>query len=450
MIIKFHPSAACSLNNKANALVNLIEEFPKLKEVENNFPSDIHIATSITKNDIIGEIDLATSDYRGNTIQRFFYSNERKYGLSEKNYSALHELAEQIHSIYAVRTMLSLLFVEKKLFSWITEKHKKATIHDLFTEYLSSEATSVVQKLSIWIPIANLEVQSAFTVSNSEIRPLSKSIIDKWCAKFENNTRDKNELALNRIEAIRKEYQGLAAVVTTITAEPEYATNYALEESQKITAALGIFSSAALIPDIKCTSCIKGSELIAKSTTFIECDDDKLQMISKIIDKSSMKFWRLRTQDIIEIRTIGLDTISAILKSDSPTNFEKSILNAIFIYSKAAFTADPIEKIVYILSSLESILLKNENEPIQQNLAERIAIINAQELEKRKFVIKTFKAVYSVRSKYLHHGHSSSELQLVSDFLMQAFIFYTQLLANAFRFRTREDFINAIDDRKLS
>ena len=450
MILNIHPSAASNFNDKAGGLIKLIEEFPKEKERGDSFPSELHVAASITEKDIIGEIEVATSDYRGNTIQRYFHFNERKFGLSEKNYRLLFELAERIQSLPAVRSTLSLSFVEKKLFTWISDKYKDINVPDLFIEYLNSEAEAVVKTITSWIPIANLEVQSAFAISKSEIRPFSKALIDKWAGKIESLEGENKDNASKLFEKIRKDYQGLAAVVTTITSEPEYATDYALEEAQKITSVFGIFSRATLMPDIKCVSSIKGSEYIAQSTTFIEGDEDNFQMTSCIIDQSSAKYWRLGQGDIIEIQKTGLDTISSLLASDSPTEFEKSTLNAIFLYSKAAFTADPVEKVVYMLSSLESILLKNENEPIQQNLAERLAVFTAQELPKRKAIIKMIKSVYGVRSRYLHHGHTSSELQLISDFMMQVWIFYIQLLAKVTRFRTQEEFVTAIDDHKLS
>lgn len=450
MVINIHPSAASNFNTKAEELIGLIEEFQKAEERKDSFPSDIHVAASITDKDIIGDIEVATSDYQGNTIARFFHFNEKKFGLNEDNYGKLRDIAERLQSLPAIRSKLSCTFVEKTLFRWISKKHQKTDVQDLFIEYLDSEAQIVVKKITSWIPIANLEVQCAFPISNSEIRPLSKSLIDKWQSKVESLSGENKENAIKLFERIRKDYQGLASIVTTIEAEPDYASDYALEEAQKITAVLGIFSGATLMPDIKCVSNIKGSENIAQSTIFFKNDEDNFQMSSSIIDRASAKYWRLGQREIIEIRKTGLDKISTLLASKSLNDFEKSVLNSVFLYSKSAFTADPVEKVVHMLSSLESILLKNENEPIQQNLAERIAVFTAKKLEERKFIIKTIKSVYGVRSRYLHHGHTSSELKLISDFMMQVWVFFIQLLANIDRFKSQGDFVNAIDDHKLS
>ena len=161
---------------------------------------------------------------------------------------------------------------------------------------------------------------------------------------------------------IRKDHQGLASIVTVIEAEPEYASDYAMEEARKITAILGIFSDATLLPNIKCVSNIKGAENIARATEFSESEEEEFTMSNSIMDKSSAKYWRLDRRRIREIREEGLDKISSLLASDSLKDFEQSVLNSFFLYSKSAFTADPVEKVVHILSSLESILLKNENE----------------------------------------------------------------------------------------
>jgi len=450
MVINIHPSAASNFNKKAEELIELIEEFQMAEEKKESFTSDLHVTASITDKDIIGNIEVTTSDYKGNTIARFFYFNNKKFGLNEDSYRKLHNIAERLQSLTEIRSKLSCTFVEKALFSWISKKYQKLDVQNLFIEYLDSEAQTVVKKITSWIPIANLEVQSAFPISNSEIRPLSKALIDKWQSKVESLSGENKENAIKLFEKIRKDNQGLASIVTTIEAEPDYASDFALEEAQKITAVLGIFSGATLIPDIKCVSNIKGSENIAQSTIFFENDEDNFQMSSGIIDASSVKHWRLGQREIVEIRKTGLDKISSLLASNSLKDFEKSVLNSLFLYSKSAFTSDPVEKVVHMLSSLESILLKNENEPIQQNLAERIAVFTSQELEERKHIIKTIKSAYSVRSRYLHHGHTSLELKLISEFMMQVWIFFIRLLANIDRFKSQTDFVNAIDDHKLA
>lgn len=451
MGIRIHPSASDNFNKKAGELLGLVKELPTESSRQAGFPSDLYVAASISEKDIVGDVDTSLSDYQGNTIDRFFYLNGRKFGLGIADYKSLKETAERLQSLPVIRSTLSVSFIEKTLFSWICNKYQGVATPESFVEYLDKQAQKIIKTRISWIPIANLEVQTPFPISRSEIRQLSKAVIDKWGRKIASlSDGNQKEAAIQYFETIRRKYQGLASVVTVIDAEPEFASDYAIEEAQKITAVLGIFSDATLIPDVKCVSKIKGSENIAQATVFFESGDDGFQMESSTLDRSSSANWRLSQSNINEIREMGLDKISSLLAADSLKDFEKSVLNSIFLYSKSAFTADPVEKIVYILASLESVMLKNANEPIQQNLAERVAVFTARELKVRKFIIKTIKSVYGIRSKYLHHGHVSSELELVSDFMIQVRMFFIKLLANVDLFRTQEQFVNAIDDHKLA
>ena len=451
MDFRIHPSASDNFNRKARELLGLVKELPTESSRQAGFPSDLHIAASIGEKDIIGDVDTFLSDYQGNTIDRFFYCKGRKFGLGIADYKRLKETAERLQALPVIRSTLSVSFIEKTLFSWIRNQYQGVGTPDSFVEYLDKQAQKIIKTRTSWIPIANLEVQTPFPISGSEIRQLSKTVIDKWGSKMASlSDGNQREAATQLFETIRREYQGLAAVVTVIEAEPEFASNYAIEEAQKITAVLGIFSGATLLPDVKCVSNIKGSENIAQATVFFESGDDGFQMASSTLDRGSSTNWRLNRRNIDEIREMGLDKISSLLAADPLKDFEKSVLNSVFLYSKSAFTADPVEKIVYMLASLESIMLKNENEPIQQNLAERVAVFTAQELEARKSIIKTIKSAYGIRSQYLHHGHISSELKLISDFMIQVRMFFINLLANVDLFRTQEQFVNAIDDHKLA
>lgn len=349
-----------------------------------------------------------------------------------------------------MRSKLSTSFIEASLFTWIKKKFNNEDVAISFTNFLDQQAATSIETITLWTPVANLEIEVPLSLSKSELRPLSKKVIDQWEQKLIALSKGNKESITVLFDDLRKKYQGLAAVVTTVEAEPERAREFAMEEAERITSVLGIFSGAVLIPDIKCVSKIKGTESIAIATTIMENEGDRFQVNSEILDKSSARTWRLTQEEITHIRELLLDSFSRLLAAESLNAFEKAVLNSILLYSKSAFTSDPVEKLVYILSSLESILLKNENEPIQQNLAERLAVFTAQELAERKQIIKTVKSVYGIRSRYLHHGHTHAELGLMSEFMLCVWNFFMQLAANIGRFSTKDDFVCAIDDHKLT
>ena len=449
-MIQIHPSAAKNFNKKAIELVKRIKEIPpEPNPVPKKFPSDVQIAASFDEKDIIGDVEVADSNYRGEIVNRYFYIDKKRFGLDKNNYKKLINIAENIQALPKVRDKLSFSFVEQSLFSWISDIYKNNSSLS-FIENLEKKAEEIIRTVTLWVPIAYLEVQIPFSISNSEIRPLTKDVLDTWENKIKSSSEDDRKHVHELFNRIRKDFQGFAAVVITLQAEPKHAFDFAIENARQITQVLGIFSGALLFRDVKCASKIKGSENIEKATVLYEYNNDNMAMTSAIMDKSSARTWKLSQKEIIDIQQAGLNKISFLLTAEPINQFQKSVLNSILIYSKAAFTSDPIEKIVYILASIESILLKNENEPIQQNLAERLAIFSSKELDQRKLIIKTIKSVYGIRSRYLHHGSTSSDLALISDFMRYVWIFIIMLLSQVEKFDTKEEFLINIDDHKLT
>lgn len=160
--------------------------------------------------------------------------------------------------------------------------------------------------------------------------------------------------------------------------------------------------------------------------------------------------WRLNRVTIEKYRQAGIDNISILIRKNDRTNFEEIVLNALLIFSKASLTSDPIEKTIYTITAIESILLKNNTESIQQNLSERLAIVQGGSLEERKRIINNIKTIYKFRSSYIHHGEIKSDLYEVEFFMNESWKFIISIFSYLARFKTKEEFINWIDDRKLS
>ncbi len=449
MILRIHEKAINNFNKNANNLFIFIEEYKLDPRSKDSFPSQLN-TIEILEEDIIGDIvgDNSVIDGYGNTIQRFFYKNNRKFGFSKTNYKKIIKIVEALHKNNMINKTLSYSFIEKVLFEWIKEKYDNESLKLNFIEYLDNQATKNVKSMTLWIPIASLEIEHSFSFANSTISTLSQKMIEDGFHLSE-ITNQNNQKLLDSCNKIKKNYQGLACVVININAEPDYAFKYAIEESRRITSILGIFSEGILIPNRKCISNIKGSECIAQATVFSkDYKNNSLSIESRLIEDSSKGFWRITKQEISNIKELALDDLSLLLTIEKPNKFQESILTSIFLYSKCAFTDKPIEKIVYLLTSLESILLKNETEPITQNLSERMALFISSKIEERKKIIKIVKSIYSFRSAYLHHGNSSSELEQISFFMEYAQVFFVTLLKNSNNFTTKEAFVSSIDDLK--
>ncbi len=449
-MFEIHSSAEENFNSKVCSLIKKVEAAPVQGKFVPKFETEVHVGATITDKDIVGDLQEKASDYRGNTVARFFISNGVRYGLENESHKSLVDLAEKIQRLPAFRDRLSPEFIEEIIFKWIKNSFIKNEQNKLFMSSLIEEAREAVKPVTVYVPIANMVVERPFSFCGFVICNITKSLVDGIAAtgaSIEDEEQKKN--AETFFEKFRKDYQGYAAVEIKLDCEPNFANDLAIMAAQKVTSFLGIYSGAMLMPDIKCICKIKGTENLAQSTTISIFESNSLSVTHGILDKASMRGWHISEKDIEEYAKCGLGVLSDLAVKEKPTEFESLILNTSTLYSKAAFTAEPLEKLVYILSALESTLLKNENEPIQQNLAERLAIFTSQELAERKSIVKAVKSVYGMRSRYLHHGHTSGELEGLSEFLLHVWIFYIKLLGASQSFTNKSEFLEAIDDHKL-
>jgi hypothetical protein len=137
------------------------------------------------------------------------------------------------------------------------------------------------------------------------------------------------------------------------------------------------------------------------------------------------------------------------LASDTSTKFASALYDALILYSRQSLAVDVSDKIVFTLSALESMLLVG-NEPIQQNLGERIAFLIGQSPQGRKDIVKNIREVYRIRSAFVHHGQTARHVGIVDQFLVNAWTTFSRLMDLSILYKTKEALIGAIEDRKMS
>lgn len=449
-MIDIHPSSLENFNKKANNLITTPEEI-ELNIRDHRFKSDLYISATVTDEDIIGEIQESTTDPKGRTIERFFFHNGKKYRVSKDNYADFIALAESIQRLSGVREKLSFKFVEDTLFDWVKNSYINKNSGIDFISHLKALASKKIASVKVMVPIANLIIESPFQFCGAEIISIDSNMFDKWIEDALINCPPEHAENVSKyFNDLRREIQGYSAILLELICERHHAEHVAAERAAEIMDLLNIFNGPMLLPDFKSYSRIKGSEDSQTTLVLMEQPDGLLNVTRSIVDQHVNDIWQLSKLHVLELQQVGLNTLSKLILSQKKTGFHKSILNMAFLYSKAAFTNDPIAKVVYVLSALESMLLKSSSEPIQQNLSERIAIFSAEQLDKRKAILRNIKTVYGLRSNYLHHGHSISEIKEIKEFLYTIWLFFVKLLQHADAFQSKDEFLEWLDDHKLS
>ena len=442
-----HPDAAKSFDERAEALRALVREFPPESQPDPVAPP-VHISAKIGETDIVGEVSQGIMDYGGNVVTRSFRKNGRSYGFTPDDYRSVSALAGSIVKQRDVRHLASKAYVEEKLVAWA---RRAAAAEEGFCAFLSSSASEDVKRRELLVPIANLQTTEPFRLGNVTIETISKDVIDAWeqSVPVEEAETERSRQLQAYFVGLREKLQGYAAARLEVIAEPKRASEIATETAERTTLYLAMYSVAILVPDVRAASVLRGSEYVRQSTV-IELSSGGAPLISShVLEHAAAMPWLIDARVLADMRSRGFEELSALLRLERLNGFQEAVLNALALYCKAAFTGDPIDKLVYVLASLDSLLLKNQSEPIGQNLRERMAFFLTKDGQERKRIIESVQFAYSLRSNYLHHAETEHEHDRIAEFLAIAAMFYGRVLACANGFMDRLAFIQAIDDVKL-
>lgn len=448
--LNIHPNARSRFDADATALLGFVTDRPPTTPAPPEFPDDIE-KTEIPSEDV-KDFRREARDESGRLLEYEFAASGKLYVVDRDGCAAVATLAQRICANRELSLLLSRTFVEGVALSWVIDRMSVIPVEPAFCDYFIGRAQEAVKKLKVWTPIANLVVQSPFRFAGTTIRTLPAATVIGWESHAIQETPEAERYyVVGYFARLRKFFQGYAAFVFEIEAEPLRAEEYAHAEAERALALLGIYSGAVLHPDAKCPFSMRGTWSVPGATFILE-SDGALQAIKSGVrgHPSGMLRMKWSDADLERLRTSEFETASALLALPKPNDFQAAILNALFLYARAAYTDESIDKVVHVLSSLESMMLKDENEPIQQNLGERIAVFTQTDLIHRKTIIQAIKAAYRLRSRYLHHGLPPSDDAIIQNLLVIAWDFYVKLMAASDRHTERLEFVQWIDDAKLS
>lgn len=456
MPLDFHHEAAKNFDQKAEGLFGKVVFDPhgnSKQQQEGGFQPDI-VRYEIPEEDLLS---LKRDSYIAGPLQReiakTFRLNDSVLGLFGEDYKSLVRLAESMQKTKALRDKVSVRFLIDSIFNWVATSYRRSGVLPM-TEVVLAEAEKAVQNIELWLPVAMLYVESEVVIGRITLKTISKDILDNYhSAAIDQIQKDGHAIDTElqqhfRIE--RQELQGLAAATIKLHAEPIRAREIAVEEAQNSLAILRLYSLANLEPELICHCTLLGREKIEEIRTFT-VQEGKFKGFYRATLSAADPSWALDTGKIAELRnTQGLGFLSDLLIKENRTEYEQALIDCLFLYSKSSLAKDPASKLVAVLVALESMLLKDGSEPIQQNLSERIAFLFGP--EKRSEIKSSVIRAYGLRSKFIHHGHiiGTDEIDALRDFLLNVWAALHGLINLAVRCHTKTDFFRRFEEVKMS
>ena len=441
-----HPEAIKNFNKQAEGLVDLIKS-QQQKPRKTDSQKGYFTSHTISKKDVIGEININLTNTFGDDLGYLFQVEQRDYGITGSEYEELKKCAERIQKDKTFNTTSSINFVIENLKRWIRNRYENKEEKD-FISFFKSNLDSSIKKYQVWVPIPFTSIENDFSIGNVKICTISKSIIDLWI-RIDANKIDMDTLPkMEKYKAkIQQEYQGYAAAVYECEAEPIRAQEIAIDYISDALSMLRLFSSSNFSTRLVSGMYEYGKGLIETKNIFLfDSANLGFSQTMELLDYGMR--WTIPSYIISNPAMSGFNEILLIKDKNE---FQKKVYEALKIYSKHTLRRNPFDKLLYILIALESILLRNETEPVQQNLAERIAFAIAKTTDERKNIVKAIKNIYSIRSKFVHHGDQRiEEREELDKFLNIAWRMFVLLTQNINSFKTKDEFITALEDLKFS
>lgn len=415
---------------------------------QTRFRPDHHVSATIHSSDIIGGIILTTCDAFGKEISRAFQIGQRHYGLFNADFSRLTDLSEQIHRLPAFNAVITFKSLREFIFEWIEQTHC-GFITSNICDFLIAKCDDAIQTYEVWAPVSFLNIERDFEIGNIELKTISKSLLDVWHTTAARTAKtDKNKVD-HLFEKRRRKLQGLAAGVMKIVAEAERARQIALLETEKAIALLRVLSPASRTTELNCNCVMLGSGGIKTSMTMTRANGGAFDSYERMTERRDPR-WVLDSRGIDALYELGLNNLSRLLKDQKLSDFRKKVLDCLLLYSKVSIAKELEEKVVYLFAALEGLLLRNPDELIQQNVGERMAFLIGKNLAHRKTIVKNIREVYKLRSQFLHHAQSIQETSALNMLMKNAWFTFIHVVDNLDVFNNTDEFLQSIDDRRLS
>ena len=299
----------------------------------------------------------------------------------------------------------------------------------------------------------DLSVQVPTQVGNVVFADLTQDELNSWIAKEKLLFPDRAEFVDGLIGKLAIRFRGKAVARYAAVAETEHAYALATEEAQLSLAVLRLVSIGAEMPERATPFALVGEEIVPQ-----------YNRIAIGVDEFSLNYSRgvlyLHDQSTV-ISQQNRATVwpriahwSELLQRGAKTDFERAALRSLLLYSRATRHRNLSEKLLHVFAALESLLLRNESEPIAVMMGDRLAFAVGTNLTQRRDIARSVRDVYSVRSKFVHHGieepPDSDQLARLEAFLATVGQLFFELGGFLKSVSTKADFLDALDARKYS
>jgi len=354
-------------------------------------------------------------------------------------------LIEKVATRRELRSFCSIDYVENHLKNWIRNRRTGKMSDESWTANLISNLKKDIGDCTVRLPLEGIEISTPFELGQIRFDYFTKAWIDDYLSKFP--PMDANKMAEFE-NKLRKQYQGRVYAEFRYRAEPKRVSQLATVHTERALDILRMFHFGAFMIDVQCFVGLMGQvtpglqyEFAYTGTTFNRSEGKA--------EKPHL-FLTMDTRTMAMMKSSGIWIGDELLRKSALTDLEQHALESISHFAHGVMSSAPQDRLIHSLVAVESLLLKDQNEPIQASLGYRMAMLTETNADNRIRAEKEVRDAYGLRSRFVHHGIASTDTSLANSILLRCWNTLNTAMRNTRQFETRMALINALDKAKYS
>jgi hypothetical protein len=356
----------------------------------------------------------------------------------------LREIATKIATRPELRSVCSVRYVERHLAGWV-ERARLAPEKVLpLTEDLLEALGRDVKPVTVLVPLDGLHIARAFQLGKVYLDYFTSADIDRMVGSNKDG-----DVAARYRERLTREYLGRVYAIYECEAEEGLAQALAFEECEQALNVLRFLDDASHDVRARCFIGRYGQVSPGRRNVFFERHGGAGPQLSQATERT-LATREMLDAEFFEEMAKPLAAANRILASDARTQLEEDAINAVSLFARGVVSPAPQDRILHALTAVESLLLLGETDPIVHRLGLRMAFINGRSLEERRTLIEDLSVGYRLRSRFVHHGLTPTEIPAMNRLVQACWRTVFLVLLATDSYKTREEMIQALDDRVLA
>lgn len=381
---------------------------------------------------IIGGLVERTIDHNGKTLSIHSLNSNVRIGFNEIDYLKFRALVDKYYSIEPIKKNVSINFIEEHSFKWLIESYKNKSSETSLYDYLLNIIKSEVKPISLYFPMFNIEIDSPFKVGNVEFTFLTKEYFDSLFIKVQRN--DKTVTKEIFKDMFRKDFQGTVLAKVIVTAEKNKAEDLARSEAEIAVDVLKLYSESAFVPEKRTMFDLNfrlGYQVQSKYLN-INPEEPDTPLLNININNEPFYFNKRLYSNALKG---GLNIFSNYITSRQNSELQNLTIQSIKLFSSSISNWDLHIRCINLITILESILLKNNEENrLEQKVKVRLSKALTEDQNEKEKIKEVFGRIYLIRHKMIH---KANRLPINNRILSSAQIYIIKLFFRLIHFDTK-------------